>query len=307
LYGISLFYGYEGTTNFEVLHQSLSTTLPVGLTVGLVTIVTALAFKMSATPFHMWAPDVFEGAPSPVVAFFAVAPKIAALAMLARVLAGPMGSLGAQGRAMVIFLAVASMAWGALGGLAQTNVKRLMAYSSIVNIGFMLIGLATGDMGGVEAMLAYLAIYSVNTLGAFGVILCMRRKARGALHVSDLAGLAHTQPWLAMAMAIFMFSLAGVPPLAGFLGKYFVLLAAVHRGLTVLAVFGVLMSVVAAYYYLKIVKIMYFDAPSRQPLDPVPEMSLRLVTAGTALAVTLFILAPDPLLEAAKIATQGLF
>jgi NADH-quinone oxidoreductase subunit N len=265
----------------------------------------ALAFKISAAPFHMWTPDVYEGAPTPVTAFFAAAPKFAAFALLTRVLVMPFAGLSHQWLQIIVFISVASMLIGAFGGLVQSNIKRLMAYSSIANVGYALAGLAVGGAEGVQAMLIYFAIYFLNVLGVFGVIICMRRNDEPAERIDDLAGLAKTHPMMALCMVIFMFSLAGVPPLAGFFGKYFVFLAAVKAGLLPLAIIGVLTSVVACAYYLRIIKLMYFDDPIAE-IDPPPQRSLRAVLTLTALVMLLFVLYPAPLIDSALTAAKSI-
>ncbi len=306
LYGISLIYGYAGTTQFGALAKMLALPHPpLGVIFGAVFICAALAFKVSAVPFHMWTPDVYEGAPTPVTAFFAAAPKAAALALFTRVLMSPLSGLTHQWMQIVIFISVASMLLGSFAGLVQTNIKRLFAYSSIANVGYMLVGLAAGGVEGVQAFLIYLAIYFLNTLGVFGVILCMRREGRAVEQIDDLKGISKTHPMLALAMVVFMFSLAGVPPLAGFFGKYFVFLAAVKAGLMPLAIIGVLTAVVAAAYYLRLIKLMYFDDPI-QPIDPVPDTGLRAVVTITALIMLLLVLWPAPLVDSALIAAKSL-
>ncbi|MDP9126965.1 MAG: NADH-quinone oxidoreductase subunit NuoN [Pseudomonadota bacterium] len=308
LYGISLIYGFAGTTQFEGLARAFQTgaPTPLAVTFGVVFVCAAMAFKVSAAPFHMWTPDVYEGAPTPVTAFFASAPKLAALALFTRVLIQPLGGLVQQWAQIIIFVAVASMLLGSFAGLMQTNLKRLLAYSSIANAGYALVGLAAGGIAGVQALLLYLAIYFLNTLGAFGVILCLRRQGKMCEQVTDLAGLGKANPLLAFAMVIFMFSLAGVPPLAGFFGKYFIFLAAVEAHLTPLAVLGVLSSVVAAFYYLRIIKLMYFDETT-MPLDRLTDRGLRAVLVVTSLAMLLFILWPAPTIEGARDAAASLF
>jgi len=271
----------------------------------MVFICAALAFKVSAVPFHMWTPDVYEGAPTSVTAFFAAGPKAAALALFTRLLMTPLAGLSHQWTQIIIFISVASMILGAFAGLAQSNLKRLLAYSSIANVGYMLVGLAVGGTEGVQAFLIYLAIYFLNTLGAFGVILCLRRQDVAVEQIDDLKGLAKTHPMLALAMVIFMFSLAGVPPLAGFFGKYFIFLAAVKAGLAPLAIIGVLTSVVAAAYYLRIIKLMYFDEPAAA-IDPIPEASLRFGVGIPALIMLLFVLWPAPLVDSALGAAKSL-
>ncbi len=308
LYGISLLYGYVGSTNFAQVAQTLTGAAPppTGVIFGLVFVCAALAFKVSAVPFHMWTPDVYEGAPTPVTAFFASAPKLAALALFTRVLLQPLMGLSHQWIQILLFVAVASMLLGSFAGLMQSNLKRLMAYSSITNVGYALVGLVVMNEAGVQALLIYLAIYFINTLGVFGVVLCLRRKGEMVEKISDLSGLSKSHPLLAFAMVVFMFSLAGVPPLAGFFGKYFVFLAAVKAGMTPIAIIAVLTSCVAAYYYLRIIKVMYFDEATEVAIDPVPEWSLRVATAVTALGMLLFILCPSPIVDSALIAARSL-
>ncbi|MCH7931449.1 MAG: NADH-quinone oxidoreductase subunit N, partial [Proteobacteria bacterium] len=264
------------------------------------------AFKVSAVPFHMWTPDVYEGAPTPVAAFFSVAPKIAAVALLLRVMAQPFGDLVAQWQQIVVFISVASMLLGSFAALAQTNIKRLMAYSSIGHIGFALLGLAAGTTEGVRGVILYMAIYLVMNVGCWGCILAMRRQERMVEGIDDLAGLARTNPLMALAMGIFMFSMAGIPPLAGFFAKLYVFLAVIEAGMYTLAVIGVLSSVVAAVYYLRIVKIMYFDEEG-DPFDSPMGGELTFIVAGSGLFVLLFFVYPTPLVSGAQAAAAALF
>jgi len=249
LYGASLGYGFSGTTSFAALAGLFSgaaaapAALPSGLFIGIVFIAVGLAFKVSAVPFHMWTPDVYEGAPTPVTAFFSVAPKMAAIALFIRFLIEPFGGLVAEWRQIIVFLSVASMVLGAVAAIAQTNIKRLMAYSSIGHVGYALIGLATGTAAGIRGVLVYLAIYLFMTVGTWAVILCMRRNGRMLEGISDLAGLSRSQPGLALALAIFMFALSGIPPTAGFFAKLYVFFAAIDAKLAGLAVIGVVTSV----------------------------------------------------------------
>jgi NADH-quinone oxidoreductase subunit N len=300
LYGISLVYGFSGTTDFVNLALELRDAPPhtLGIVIGMVFICAALAFKVSAVPFHMWTPDVYEGAPTPVTAFFSAAPKIAALVLFARVLREPLIGESADWDQVMVFAAVASMLLGSFAGLAQKNLKRLMAYSSIANVGYALTGLAVLSKSGLQAMLIYLAVYFLNTLGAFGVILCLRRQGKPVEQLSDLAGLSKTNPLLAMAMTIFMFSLAGVPPLAGFFGKYFVFLAAVQANMVPLAVIGVLTSVVAAFYYLRIIKLMYFDEAAT-PIDALPDFGVKATVTLAAVYMLAFTIWPQPIVDGA--------
>ena len=262
LYGITLIYGFSGSTLFSEIATAYGAGRSLGLTFGLVFVFAGLAFKMSAVPFHMWTPDVYEGAPTPVTAFFASAPKVAAIALAVRVAVEAMGSATDQWRQIVIFAALASIILGAVAAIGQTNVKRLLAYSSINNVGFVLIGLAAGTQDGVAAVLFYLTVYVVMTLGSFIVVLQMKdSEGQPVETIVSLAGLSRSRPALALAMATFMFSLAGIPPLLGFNAKLAVFNAAVHGGLYPLAVAGFVASVIGAYYYLRVVKVMYFDAP----------------------------------------------
>lgn len=260
LYGASLTYGFAGTTLFGGIIEAAQGDVPLGLLFGLVFIAAGLAFKVSAAPFHMWTPDVYEGAPTPVTAFFATAPKVAAMCLFARVLHDAFGGITADWQQILAFLAVASMFLGAVAAIGQRNIKRLMAYSSIAHMGFALMGLAAGTQAGVEAMLVYLAIYVTMNLGTFAFILSMTRDGKPVADIGLLNGYASREPLRALALMVLMFSLAGVPPLVGFFGKFAVLLAAVDAGMTWLAVAGVIASVIGAFYYVRIVYYMYFGA-----------------------------------------------
>jgi len=309
LYGASLVYGFAGTTSFDglvTLFRGLGGEgLGVGLVVGLVFIISGLAFKVSAVPFHMWTPDVYQGAPTPVTAFFAVAPKVAAIALFIRVLVGPFGVMIGDWQQVIILISVGSMALGALAAISQTNIKRLMAYSSIGHIGYALIGLAAGSEAGVTGILVYMAIYLAMNVGTFCCILAMRRTGRAVEGIEDLAGLARTRPMMALALAVMMFSMAGIPPLAGFLGKFYIFIAAIDAGLVTLAVIGVLTSVVGAFYYLRIVKIMYFDDPI-DALDGNMPGELRTVLFVSTVFVLLFFLQPGLIVDSASAAAQTL-
>ncbi|MBR0644277.1 NADH-quinone oxidoreductase subunit NuoN [Plastoroseomonas hellenica] len=306
LYGASLVYGFAGTTNFDRIADALSSPVggSLGLVVGVVFVVAGLAFKVSAVPFHMWTPDVYEGAPTPVTAFFAAAPKVAAIALLTRVLAGPFGDLAAQWQQVILLISALSMILGAFAAVGQSNVKRLMAYSSIANVGYALMGLAVATDAGLRGLLLYMAVYIAMTLGSFSVLVAMRRDGRAVERIDDLAGLGRTDPVMAFWMAVFMFSMAGIPPLAGFFSKLYVFLPAVQAGYWALAVIGVLTSVVGAYYYLRIVKVMYFDAPAGA-FDPRPA-GLSVVLTVTGLFTMLFILFPAPLIAAAQAAITSI-
>ncbi|CAK0758046.1 NADH-quinone oxidoreductase subunit N [Azospirillaceae bacterium] len=308
LFGSSMIYGFTGTTSFEKIAAVLAAAHGphAGVILGMVFIAAGLAFKISAVPFHMWTPDVYEGAPTPVTAFFAAAPKVAAFALFLRVLSGPFGSMVAQWQQIVIFAALGSMVLGAFTAIHQTNIKRLMAYSSIGHVGFALTGLAAGSEQGVRGVLVYLAIYVAMSVGTFGVILCMRRDGRMVEEISDLAGLSKTHPLLAAVMTVFMFSMAGIPPLAGFFGKLYVFLAAIQAELYTLAIIGVLSSVVGAYYYLRIIKVMYFDEVA-EPLDRQDDDPITWVLAGTGVFILLFFVFPAPVLNSAAAAAASLF
>ncbi|HVH73864.1 MAG TPA: NADH-quinone oxidoreductase subunit NuoN [Stellaceae bacterium] len=307
LYGASLIYGFTGTTDFAAIAKSVGAGAPgAGLVIGMVFVVVGLAFKVSAVPFHMWTPDVYEGAPTPVTAFFAVAPKVAAIALFIRFMIAPFGPLVAEWRQIIIFLSIASMVLGAVAAIAQENIKRLMAYSSIGHVGYALIGLAAGTENGIRGVLVYMSIYLFMNVGAFSVILCMRRGGRMVEGISDLAGLSRTQPALALALAIFMFALAGIPPTAGLFAKIYVFLAAIDAKLAWLAVIGVVTSVVGAYYYLRIVKTMYFDEPAA-PFDRPLGLELKAMILVTAVVTLFFFLYPGPLVGGAEAAAASLF
>ncbi|HYL33186.1 MAG TPA: NADH-quinone oxidoreductase subunit NuoN [Stellaceae bacterium] len=308
LFGASMVYGFAGTTSFDSLAKLFAHGggNGVGLITGIVFISVGLAFKVSAVPFHMWTPDVYEGAPTPVTAFFSVAPKIAALTLFLRVMLQPFGGLSADWQQIIWVISLASMAWGAFAAIAQSNIKRLMAYSSIGHVGYALIGLAAGSAAGVRGVLVYLAIYLFMNAGTFAVILCMRRDSKMVEGIDDLAGLSRTHPALALALAIFMFSLAGIPPLAGFFAKLYVFMAAINAGLPILAVLGVLTSVVGAYYYLRIVKVMYFDEP-RGAFDRPFGGEVAMVVLVCAVIILFFIVWPGPLLNGADAVAATLF
>lgn len=307
LYGISLVYGFSGTTDFAVIRSAVGGEASTGLIVGLVFVTAGLAFKVSAVPFHMWTPDVYEGAPTPVTAFFAVAPKVAALALFLRVMMGPFGDLSAQWSQVIQVIAILSMALGSFGAIAQANIKRMMAYSSIGHVGYALIGLAVADLSGVTGVLVYLTIYVFMNVGAFACILSMRRGGRSVEQIFELGGLAKTHPGMAAALTVMMFSMAGIPPLAGFFGKLYIFLAAVKAEMYVLAVIGVLTSVVSAYYYLRIIKVMYFDEPGIEPLDSPLPVSVTAVLAITSAVIVLFFAFPAPVIAAAETAAAALF
>lgn len=313
LYGVTLVYGFVGSTDFTTIAAALSTgtDAPVGVLFGLVFVLAGLAFKVSAVPFHMWTPDVYQGAPTAVTTFFAAAPKVAAIGLLMRVVLDAFSGMSADWRQIIIFMSIASMYVGAFGAIGQSNIKRLLAYSSINNVGFMLIGIAAGTAAGASAVLFYVAVYLVMTLGAFMCVMAMRdREGRPVEALEDMAGLARTRPWLALSLAIFMFSLAGLPPLFGFMPKLAVFNSAVETSLWPLAVLGVLASVIAAYYYLRVVKILYFDeaadvvVPAGQDDEPLASRALLIVAA--VICSPLGYLLMGPMAAATQRAATGL-
>ncbi len=304
LYGASLVYGFTGTISFSGIAHSAAEA-GTGLIFGLVFLFAGFCFKVSAVPFHMWTPDVYEGAPTPVTAFFSAAPKVAGIAMFVRVAVMAFPGIATQWQEIVAFVSIASMLLGSFAAIGQRNIKRLMAYSSIGHMGFALIGLAAGTSEGVQGVLVYMAIYVTMTLGVFAVILSMRRGDGMVESIDQLAGLARTHPSMAFMMAMLLFSMAGIPPLAGFFAKFYVFLAAIKAGLYVLAVIGVLASVVGAYYYLAIVKTMYFDEPA-EGFVGMPA-ALKMVLGVCALFNIVFFIYPAPLVGVASAAAQSLF
>lgn len=304
LYGSSLIYGFTGTVSFSGIAAAAKEP-SIGLIFGLVFLLAGFCFKISAVPFHMWTPDVYEGAPTPVTAFFASAPKVAAIAVFMRATITAFPEIASQWQQIVVFVSIASMALGAFAAIGQTNIKRLMAYSSIGHMGFALVGLAAGTPEGTQGVIVYIAIYVAMTLGTFAVIMAMKRGGQAVETIGDFAGLRHTNPLLAFFMLVLMFSLAGIPPLAGFFAKWYVFSAAVKAGLFTLAVIGVLCSVVGAFYYLRIVKVMYFDEPAGA-VDPM-RVELRAVLGVAGLFNLLFVIYPAPLVAAAAAAAKSLF
>ncbi|MBD8552954.1 NADH-quinone oxidoreductase subunit NuoN [Rhizobium sp. CFBP 8762] len=307
LYGMSLVYGFTGHTGYQEIAAALTAEgRSLGLVFGLVFVLAGLAFKISAVPFHMWTPDVYEGAPTPVTAFLAAAPKIAAMAMVVRIVMSAFEPVAADWRQVVVFISIASMVLGSFAAIGQRNIKRLMAYSSIGHMGYALVGLAAGSVEGVRGVGIYMLIYLIMTLGTFACILAMRRKEGGnAENVDDLAGLSQTNPLMATVLTILMFSLAGIPPLAGFFGKYYVFVAAIKAGLVWLSIIGVVASVVGAYYYLRVIKVMWFDEPkgefARTPVE------LKLVFGLSGLFLLVYMGVMGPLSSAAEVAARTFF
>ncbi|KQP72294.1 NADH-quinone oxidoreductase subunit NuoN [Methylobacterium sp. Leaf112] len=306
LYGSSLVYGFTGTVSFPGIVAALNdTTVGFGLVLGIVFVAAGVAFKLAAVPFHMWTPDVYEGSPTPVTAFFASAPKMAAMAMTVRIFIGAFPDVTAVWQQIIVFVAIASMALGSFAAIGQRSIKRLMAYSSIGNVGYALVGLAASSQAGISGVVIYMIIYLAMTLGAFAVILSLRRGGQMFETVDDLSGLSRTHPVLAFCLAAMMFSLAGIPPLAGFFAKFYVFAAAIEANLVALAIIGVVTSVVGAFYYLRLVKVMYFDEPLA-PYDPMAP-GLRIVLGLSSAVVILFVLLPAPLVGAAGAAAKSLF
>ena len=306
LYGASLVYGFAGTTSFDGISAAVATgTLPVAFIVGMVFMICGIAFKISAAPFHMWTPDVYEGSPTPVTALFAIAPKVAAMALMMRLTYGAFGSIAVEWSQVLVALSIASMVIGAFGAIMQTDIKRMMAYSSIAHMGYALVGLAAGSHAGVLGVIIYMTGYIFMGAGTFAIILMMRREGKAATKIEDLRGLSRTHPLFAVGLLVMMFSMAGIPPLAGFFGKWYVFLAAVNAGLIPLAVIGVVMSVVGAFYYLRIIRMMYFESTD-DPLDADLPVSNRLVLTVSLGVILLFFAGLGSLLGAADIAATTL-
>jgi NADH-quinone oxidoreductase subunit N len=306
LYGASLVYGFTGTTTFQGIAAALTANgSGLGLIFGLVFIIAGLSFKVSAVPFHMWTPDVYEGAPTPVTAFFAAAPKVAAMALFIRVMVSPFVAVTHDWQQILVFVSIASMLLGAFAAIGQNNIKRLLAYSSIGHMGFALVGLASGNLEGVRGVIVYMMIYLISTIGVFACVIAMCRKGQYVEDISDLAGLARNNKGLAFVLSMLMFSLAGIPPLAGFFGKYFVFLAAVKAHLYALAIIGVVASVVGAYYYLRIVKIIYFDEPAEK-FDRM-DGEVKWVAYASGAFALLFVGFANYLISLADAAAQSLY
>lgn len=306
LYGSSLVYGFTGTVTYSGIAQAIhGEHVGLGLIFGIVFVAAGTAFKISAVPFHMWTPDVYEGAPTPVAAFFASAPKMAAMAMMVRLFVGAFPGALHEWQQIIIFMSIASMALGAFAAIGQSNIKRLLAYSSIANMGYALVGLAAGNAAGVQGVMTYMAIYLATTLAAFACVLLMRRDGKPVEEISELAGLSRTNPWMAFALSMMMFSLAGIPPLAGFWAKFYVFLAAIDAKLYTLAVVGVVTSVIGAYYYLRLVKIIYFD--DAKPAFEKGDLGVRAVLLVSTIFVLVLSLVPAPLFDSAAAAAKSLF
>ncbi|NBR38555.1 MAG: NADH-quinone oxidoreductase subunit N, partial [Alphaproteobacteria bacterium] len=282
LYGISLIYGFTGATNYVDIAEALSSSVSSGAVIGIIFVIAGTAFKISAAPFHMWTPDVYEGSPTIVTAFFAIVPKVAAMALFLRVTYGMLGPVPETWRQVVAIIAVLSMVVGALSAIMQTDLKRLMAYSSIAHMGYALVGMSAANDGAVSAVMLYMLIYVISSIGVFALILNLTREGEAVHRINDLKGYSRSHPLHAACLLVFMFSMAGIPPLGGFFGKWYVFSAAIASGQIILAVVGVLASVIGAFYYIRIVKVMYVDDET-QPIDqniPRSNTLIALTSAG---------------------------
>ncbi len=306
LYGISLIYGFTGSTEFAVIAQAAGPGFNLGLVFGIVFLVAGLAFKVGAVPFHMWTPDVYEGAPTPVTAFFVTAAKVAAFALFIRAIVTPFAHSLAQWQQIIVVVSVLSSVLGAVAAIGQTNIKRLLAYSSIGHVGYALLGLAAGSEYGIQGMLLYLAFYLVTNLGMFACVAAMRRDGESVEDIRDLAGLSRTAPYYAFAFAALTLSLAGLPPLAGFAAKFYVFGAAMQAHLVIPAVINVVASVAGAFYYLRILQIMYFDEPKRAFDSGTGRGTAVIMWAATAVSIVFFFV-PGPAIAVAGQAAQALF
>jgi len=295
LYGCSLIYGFTGSTNFEIISTKMNET-NTGAVFGIVFILVGLAFKVSAVPFHMWTPDVYEGSPTSVTSFFAIIPKIAALAVFIRFMYVPFVNVIDQWQIIIVFLSIASMIFGAVAAIGQNNIKRLMAYSSIGHMGYALAGIATGTNEGVQSTIIYLTIYLVMNLGAFGCIFMMKRENIFYENISDLSGLSKNHPMFALGFLIILFSLAGIPPLAGFFAKFYVFLAVLEVKMYTLAIIGLVTTVVSSFYYLRIIKIIYFDRP-KKPFEENYDLGLKISLILASVLILIYFVYPSMLTD----------
>ncbi len=298
LYGCSLLYGFTGTTNFNLISSQLNSD-NTGAIFAMVFILVGLAFKISAVPFHMWTPDVYEGAPTSITSFFAVIPKVAGLAVLIRFMQVPFENILLEWQTIIIFISIASMILGSLAAIGQTNIKRLMAYSSIGHIGYALAGVATGTISGYSSTIIYISIYAVMNIGAFGCIFLMRKDGKYKEKIEDLSGISKTNPLLAISFLIILFSLAGIPPLGGFFAKFYVFMSVLESEMYTLAIIGLLTTVISAFYYIKIIKIMYFDNLKEQ-FDLTKNFNITTTIFISCLILTSFFLYPSILNEITK-------
>ena len=295
LYGCSLLYGFTGSTNFQIISENLNET-STGAIFGIVFIIVALAFKVSAVPFHMWTPDVYEGSPTSVTTFFALVPKIAAITVFIRFMYVPFINAFEQWQMIIVFISIASMILGAVAAIGQNNLKRLMAYSSIGHMGYALAGLAPGTNEGIQSTIIYLTIYLVMNLGAFGCIFMMKRENIFYENISDLSGLSRNHPILAFGFLILLFSLAGIPPLAGFFAKFYIFMSVVEVEMYTLAIIGLLTTVVSAFYYLRIIKIIYFDK-AKKPFDSNYDWGLKITLILSSILILIYFIHPSILTE----------
>ena len=295
LYGCSLIYGFSGSTNFNIISNQLNSNEYV-LTFGIVFILVGLAFKISAVPFHMWAPDVYEGSPTSVTLFFTMVPKIAALTIFIRFLYVPFLNLIDQWQMIIIFLSIASMLFGAIAAIGQTNIKRLIAYSSIGHIGYTLAGLATGSNEGIQSSIIYISIYVVMNLALFSCLLMLKRNNQYYEDIDDLSGLSKNHPLLSLSLLVILFSLAGIPPLAGFFAKFYIFKAVIEQSMYFLAIVGLLSTVVAAFYYLRIIKIIYFDK-EKEKYDEDHSLWLKFSLTFSTILILLYFIFPSQLIE----------
>ena len=295
LYGCSLIYGFTGSTNFEIISTNLDEA-NTGAVFGIVFIIVALAFKVSAVPFHMWTPDVYEGAPTSVTSFFALVPKIAAISVFIRFMYVPFSNLIDQWQTIIVFLSIASMILGAFAAIGQTNIKRLMAYSSIGHMGYALAGLSTATNSGIQSTIIYLTIYLVMNLGAFACIFMMKRGNVFYENINDLSGLSKNHPMVALSFLIILFSLAGIPPLAGFFAKFYVFMAVIEAKMYMLAIIGLVTTVVSAFYYLRIIKIIYFDKP-KKPFEEIYDWGLKISLILSSIVILIYFIYPSILVN----------
>jgi len=299
LYGCSLIYGFTGSTNFQIISTNLDQSNP-GAVFGIVFIIVGLAFKVSAVPFHMWTPDVYEGSPTSVTTFFALIPKIAAMTVFIRFMYVPFINVIDQWQSIIIFLSIASMILGAIAAIGQNNIKRLMAYSSIGHMGYALAGLATGSNQGIQSTIIYLTIYLVMNLGAFGCIFMMKRENVYYENINDLSGLSKNHPILAFSFLIILFSLAGIPPLAGFFAKFYIFMSVIEAQMYMLAIIGLLTTVISAFYYLRIIKLIYFDKP-KKPFDETYDLGLKSTLILSSTLVLIYFIFPSALIDLVSI------
>ncbi len=304
LYGCSLIYGFTGSTNYYTIATNFDSH-NIAFLFGLVFILVGLAFKISAVPFHMWTPDVYEGAPTSVTAFFALAPKVAGFGAIIRILYVAFGNVFHEWQTILIFISVASMILGAVAAIGQTNIKRLMAYSSISHMGYGLAGLATGINEGVSASILYIFLYVVMNIGSFVCIIIMKRKNIYLENIRDLSGLSKNHPVIAFSFTVILFSLAGIPPLAGFFAKFYIFMAVVKANLFALAIIGLIASVISAFYYLRIIKIIYFD-PEQEKFDSITSNGIRVSLAFSTLLILFYFLNPSILNYFANIAAKAI-